>query len=127
MKKLLILLFSLLVSFNSYGEWKEIAEGAKSSDITYVDINSIRERNGYVYWWEMVDYLKPSKFGHMSDKSYGYVDCNSMSYQYLQMTFYKHSKGLGETETITPTSGWHYAPPDSTAGKLLDYVCDYVK
>jgi len=27
MKKLLILLFSILISFNSYGEWTKVVEG----------------------------------------------------------------------------------------------------
>ena len=128
MKKLLLLLFSLMLSFNSYGEWREISVSNESGDISYVDINSIKERDGYVYWWEMVDYLKPRESGYMSDKSYGYVNCSSMGYEYLQLTFYKHSMGSGESRTITPTSsGWHYAPSDSVGGKMLDFVCKYLK
>ena len=127
MKKLLLLLFSLMLSFNSYGEWTKITKSADKGDTWYVDINSIKERDGYVYWWDMVDYLKPNKYGDMSDKSYGYVNCSSMGHQYLQMTFYKHSMGSGESETITPPSGWHYASPDSVSEVLLDFVCKYLK
>ena len=127
MKKLLVLLFSILISFNSYGEWTRIIGSADGEETWYIDIYTIKESGGYVYWWEMVDYLKPDKFGDMSDKSYGQVNCSSMSYQYLQMIFSKQSMGQGEGSTITPTSGWHFVPPDSVGGKMLDFVCNYVK
>ena len=126
MKKLLALLFSILISFNSYGEWIRIIASEGGNDTFYVNTNSIKKNNGYVYWWEMRDSLKPDKFGDMSDKTYGQVDCDSMRYQYLQMTFFKHSMGEGEGETHTPESGWRYAPPDSVGETLLDFVCDYV-
>ena len=101
MKKLLLLLFSLILSFNSYGEWTEITKSADNSDTLYIDINSIKERDGY-------------------------VNCSSMGFQYLQMTFYKHSMGSGESETITPPSGWHYASPDSVGEVMIDFVCKYL-
>ena len=34
MKKLLVLLFSILISFNSYGEWEEIAENQRGDIFT---------------------------------------------------------------------------------------------
>ena len=45
MKKLTILLFSILISFNSYGEWTEIA---KNTDGThYIDKDTIKKHEGY--------------------------------------------------------------------------------
>ena len=71
MKKLLIFLFSILISFNSYGEWTEVGTGASpvnNGDTFYIDIDTIKEHNGYVYWWSLSDYLKPIETGAMSDK-----------------------------------------------------------
>ena len=67
MKKLLILLFSILISFNSYGEWVEIGKNV-NGDTFYLDMDTIKEHNGYVYWWSLSDYLKPIETGAMSDK-----------------------------------------------------------
>ncbi|SVC22094.1 uncharacterized protein METZ01_LOCUS274948, partial [marine metagenome] len=39
MKKLLILLFSLMLSFNSYGEWMKVTENV-DDDSYYIDFNS---------------------------------------------------------------------------------------
>ena len=39
MKKLTILLFSILISFSSYGEWTTVGEG--DSVTQYVDIGAI--------------------------------------------------------------------------------------
>ncbi len=51
MKKLTMLLFSILISFNSYSEWTKVAEN--SMQTTYTDISTINERDEYVYFWQL--------------------------------------------------------------------------
>ena len=41
MKKLLLLLFSILISFNSYGEWEEVVEST-DGDTYYIDKDTIK-------------------------------------------------------------------------------------
>ncbi|MDP7557459.1 MAG: hypothetical protein QF687_06205, partial [Nitrospinaceae bacterium] len=64
MKKLLLiftLLFStLLFSTPSYSEWTKVGENM-SGDTYYVDFERIRKHGGYVYYWSLGDYLKPTK------------------------------------------------------------------
>ena len=60
MKKLLLLLISLLISFNSYGGWAYFGDNA-DGDTFYIDIETIKEHGGYVYWWRMIDLVKPTK------------------------------------------------------------------
>ena len=67
MKKLLIPLFSILISFNSYGEWKELGMNV-AGDTFYIDKDIIKEHNRYVYWWVLKDYLKPDEYGTLSEK-----------------------------------------------------------
>ena len=50
MKKLLLLLFSILISFNSYGEWTQTAEW-DNGDTQYIDFDTIKSVDGYVLWW----------------------------------------------------------------------------
>ena len=45
MKKILALLFSILISFNSYGEWTKVAE-SNSGDNYYLDLGNVKEYDG---------------------------------------------------------------------------------
>ena len=139
MKKLLILLFSLLISFNSYGEgfftdlldsltsstsktkWTLIEIDSGMGDTVYIDKNSIKKRNdGYVYYWELTDHLKPS-MGNMSVLFYLEGDCVAKRYKYLKMIAYSRPMGSGvETASYTydGTLGWLYHN-----NKTLNYAC----
>jgi hypothetical protein len=92
MKKLLILLFSLLISFNSYGEWEKLGKNV-SGDTFYIDTDTIKEHNGYVYWWVLNDYLKPNEYGDMSGKTYVQGDCGVNRYKWLSIIYYKQPMG----------------------------------
>ena len=58
MKKLLILLFSLLISFNSFGGWTKVADDS-NGDQFFIDKDTIKEHNGSVFFWKLRDYIKP--------------------------------------------------------------------
>jgi chaperonin GroEL len=64
MKKLTILLFSILISFNSYGEWLKVHKNT-SGNTSYIGTDTIKERGGYVYWWRLTDYPEPNEYGDM--------------------------------------------------------------
>ena len=126
MKKLLIPLFSILISFNSYGEWKELGMNV-AGDTFYIDKDIIKEHNRYVYWWVLKDYLKPDEYGTLSEKTYVQGDCGVNRYKWLSLIYYKQPMGEGSAETLSPLpEEWEYPPPESTGGFLLKYVCDYV-
>ena len=125
MKKLLILLFSILISLNSYGEWKEIGTNTSGSTY-YLDKDLIKEYDGDVYFWMLTDYPKPYD-GYMSDKVYIQVNCGVFRYKPLSGTFYKQPMGMGEKkEYPPPPEEWIYPSTESTAYYLLSWVCDYV-
>ena len=139
MKKLLTLLFSLLISFNSYGEWEEVVESV-DGDTFYIDKDTIKKHEGYVYWWEMGSYINPgnpyeelfddNEFnGTISSKHYRKGDCDVVRYKELSVTYYKQKMGDGDGKDdpfITVSDSWEYPPPDTVNGFILKYVCDYV-
>tara|TARA_B100000953_G_scaffold297658_1_gene292919 strand:- start:261 stop:644 length:384 start_codon:yes stop_codon:yes gene_type:complete len=126
MKKLLVLLFSILISFNSYGEWVKVTESA-TGNTHYVDTDTIKEHNGYVYWWELNDYLKPDKWGDMSHKVYRQGDCDVNRDKPLSYIYYKQRMGEGKSEVYNPPNPeWSYPPPESIGESISNYVCDYV-
>ena len=126
MKKLLALLFSILISFNSYGEWVKVSTSVTGTT-HYIGIDTIKEHNGYVYYWGLRDLLKPDKWGDMSHKVYFQGDCGVVRIKYLSYIFYKQPMGRGTNEVDNTPSEWRYPIPESVDGVVLDYVCDYVK
>ena len=72
MKKLLILLFSILISFNSNAKWTKATEDL--GDTYYFDYGSIKKNNGNIFVWMLIDqYAKDATFipeiwqGHKND------------------------------------------------------------
>ena len=121
MKKILTLLFSLLISFNTYGEWKEYSKGG------YVDTSSIKFHNDYVYYWRMDDYDEPDKWGDMSSQIYSQGDCNLNRIKTLSYVFYKEGMGQGLSEQEdSVVKDWKYPAPGTYSNEALNYVCNYV-
>ena len=122
MKKLLILLFSILISFNSYGEWMDVTKGTDGST-HYLDPYQTKKHDGYVYYWDLVDYLKPT-FEMMSNKTYYQGECGVNRFKTLSYIFYKQPMGEGSGETINPPNPeWSYPSPESVGGIKLKLVC----
>jgi hypothetical protein len=125
MKKLFVLLFSLLISFNSYGEWTKITTDTEGN-VLFIEFDTIKEWDGYVYFWHMHDYLKPKTGGMMSTKMYIQVDCGVLRYKPLLFVSYQQSMGKGESSTHTPPEKWHYAVTGKTIMRELNEVCEYI-
>jgi hypothetical protein len=131
MKKLLLiftLLFStLMFSSPSYGEWTKVGNSALG-DIFYVDFERIRKHGGYVYWWDLSDYLKPISKGNLSTKIYKQGDCKLFRYKVLSFSFHKEPMGRGTGEVQEPLArhkGWKYPPPNSSSEGMLKAVCNH--
>ena len=138
MKKLLILLFSILISFNSYGEWIKVSESV-DGDSYYIDLDTLKERDEYIYWWQMKDYLKPNESETMSDKAYIQGDCELTRTKVLSLIFYEQPMGKGTGESLDSLGvlmdfynlplepfSWMYLPPDSIGAFMLEQSCSLV-
>ena len=125
MKKIiLILLFStVMFSSPSYAEWTKIVEGSRGT--VYVDFERIRKHDGYVYYWRLSDYLKPSPNGHLSVKTYKKGDCKLFRFKTLSWSFHKEPMGGGNSDNFTPKNPeWKYPPPNSSGEDVLKQVCN---
>ena len=119
MKKLLLLLFSILISFNSFAEWTRIYTDDKN--IVYMDLNTLIKHNDYIYWWTMIDFLDNENSG----KAYFQGDCSVVRSKILMMIYYSQLMGMGEDEVERTSDNlkWNYQPPDSAVGFMLDISC----
>jgi len=124
MKKLLILLFSLLISFNSYGQWKYIVKNSEGSAY-YIELDTIKEFDGHVYFWHMADYLKPTE-GMMSSQVYTQVNCGIWRYKHLSFVGFEQPMGKGKIGTMTVPEKWDYVSPGSSFADMVYYLCAYV-
>ena len=93
-------------------------------DTYYVDFETIRKVDGYVYFWYLSDYLKPTE-GDLSSKIYNQGDCKLFRYKVLSYSFHKEPMGGGTGEPYTPPDKWDYPPPDSVGETILKSVCAY--
>ena len=120
MKKLLLLLFSLMLSINSYGEWTEIPNEVE--DTGYIDSDNLQERSdGYVYWWM----LRSSS--DTSQKMYIQTDCETEGINPLQVDYHTEPMGGGESNSVKSDEGWTYLAPDTGLSRFIDVVCEMAK
>ena len=128
MKKRLLtftLLFStLMFSSPSYGEWTKVV-GDTEGTTYYVDFERIRKHGGYVYYWDLVDYLKPTNYGRLSGKVYNQGDCKLFRFKFLSDTYYNTPMGRGEVASGSnkPDKNWNYPSPNSSSETILKTVC----
>ena len=95
-------------------------------DSFYVDFERIRKVDGYVYFWVLSDWLKPSPGGFLSDKRYQQVDCKLFRTKLLSLSNHPQSmgRGVGTTHTLK-NPDWEYPAPDSVEEFLLELVCNH--
>jgi len=113
--KNLILIFTLLFSTvffisPSNAEWTKVDEGGENT--FYVDFEIIRKHDGFVYWWELGDYLKP-QMGYLSAKSYNQGDCKLFRLKVLSYSWHKEPMGGGTGITVNIPDNWRYPNPKS--------------
>tara|TARA_B110000967_G_C18769570_1_gene502332 strand:- start:16 stop:810 length:795 start_codon:yes stop_codon:yes gene_type:complete len=125
MKQLTLLLFSLIFSFNSYGQWLWSTVDV-NGDKHYLDITAIEEdEDGYFYYWEMINYTNPTD-KYLSIATYRVADCDEYRTKDLTFDGYFQEMAEGEPETIDLTmigEDWKYLDKNSYAGFNLLFIC----
>ena len=127
----IFLIFILLFPMTSFAEWKKITE-AEDGSTYYIDVASIKQNNGFVYYWILIDYLKSTKIGTYSDISEYKVNCENEKQTWLSNTFYSQPMAKGKiiTEKI-PVWNYYgstlneirYLTPGSLGHNILKEVC----
>jgi len=128
MLKYLALILILLSSSTAYAEWTEVVENVDGSKL-YVDVETIRKHDGYVYFWNLNDFLEPID-DSLSAVVYWQGDCKI--FKLLGLSFSEHKEpmgeGVGDIETIPDNENeWFYPAPNSSMYIVLDFVCDRAK
>jgi hypothetical protein len=127
MKKLLVILTSLLLlnSSSVFADWEYIGKTKKHN--WYIDYQSIQENNGYYNFYILTDLFEPDKDGDLSYAGYRKVDCRESRYMILSEFYYSKKMGKGKL-TTNPIKNpeWQYPPPGSVNQTVLRALCDFV-
>ena len=124
---LLALTFSVMFSSTSFAGWTKVTENVRGN-IFYVDFERVRKHGGYVYFWTLIDFLKPDKDGDLSEKLYFQGDCKLFRYKSLSASFHKEPMGEGTPSSSNkPEKEWSYPPPNEVTEVILNRVCAYAK
>ena len=125
--KALTVLSLITVAFASpvFAEWTKVGEDVGKNTF-YIDYGTVKENNGYVYYWELADYLKPTESGTLSGKALKEVDCDiPRKFRPLSFVFYKQPMGGGAGDARKSLiDEWMIPPPDSVGEILTNAVCD---
>ena len=123
---LTVLVLSLL-STPVFAEWTKVGVDVNGNTF-YVDFERIRKHGGYVYWWELIDILKPTKQGALSGKVYKQGDCKLFRSKGLSFSHHKEPMGGGTGDISNPKNPeWNYPSPNSSDETILKSVCKYAK
>jgi len=127
MLKILIILFLIVVSFSSNGEW--VKTGVNSDgEIDYFDIDRVLKIDGYLYYWILIDYPQPSEWGDRSVIIQMKGDCDLNRVKYLLYIFSKEPMGKGKKELSNPSKPeWKDLSLGGGARYQLDLICNLFK
>jgi len=127
MKKLLLLLFSLMLSFNSYGEWVYINKNQDTGTSFYIETFTIEVDDGTVLWWDLNNYPEPQENGMLSSALKRAGDCNNKVFVNLGFKWFKNRMATGKNSgTFKPEHDWTKPVSGSIEEMMLNFACDYV-
>ena len=117
------IVFTIMFSSSSFAEWTRLGKNIDGNTI-YVDFEGVRKHGGFVYWWDLIDYLKPTKSGKLSDKTYNEGDCELFRFQRLSFVFHDQPMGRDTGNSFSPKkTEWEYPSPGTVNEKILKQVC----
>ena len=120
----IILLFYPSISFAEY-KWKKIGSNI-DGDVYYVDLLSIKKVGDNAYFFNLTDYIKPTKHGDLSSKVYQEYNCLDYSFRYLKDFYYEKPMGNGvPSATSSELSEWYDSPRGSISAIMAKFVCNY--
>ena len=128
MKKYFLFLTIFALFFSSEAKANQWVLSSTASDrgtAMYYDSYLVREFDGHIYVWKLVDFIEPLVDGSMSGKVYSRIDCSSNMFQDLKFALYPEemAKGQPSYQEYEPVD-WKVAPSGSMVEFLIEDVCN---
>ena len=122
----LTVIFTYLFCLNTHAkDWTKITKG-QNGHIFFVDMENLIESKGYIYFWQLINYIEKDEYGDMSAKIYVKADCKVFKFKWLKVSYHKMFMGKDYVKPDIPSklvSGWQFPGIGSTSYAVLDHVC----
>ena len=117
------LLFTVMFSSISFAGWTKMSETTEAT--FYVDVENIKKNDSYLYYWQLLDRIKPTSFGDLSTQRLYEVDCNiHRKERSIAATYHTQPMGRGNPSTTDNSTGeWYFYSPNSSGASIIDLVC----
>ena len=128
MKNLATILITVAVGFNQNisAEWVIISE-IKGGGAAYVETDTIKKADGFIYYWDMADFLVPDPSGFLSVQVYNQADCKRGRHKTLSYIFYERNMGRGASDKQESVNkNWKYPSPGSINLTILNTICSLI-
>ena len=130
MKKLIVIatvFVSLLLSSTVSARWTNIIRD-HSGTTFYLDVLRIAKNERYVYFWELIDYLKPTETGVLSHEVFAQGDCKLNRKKTVSFSSYKEPMGAGVGLPYEPkNSKWMEPSPGSAMETVVKSACELAR
>ena len=137
MKKIILVLFVILISTNTvYAtnfKWTRIATTIDDATEFYIDKKSVKKVGKFHYFWMMSNYLKLEEGDNPNVKSTitsNILNCETSEYKSVTFTSFNLNKGRGEiqNDVIIPDEdmsyfAWDYYGEKTSFGRIFKEVC----
>ncbi len=128
-RKLINLNISIIISFfylsAAKADWTKVIENSNGQTF-YVNMESILEEKGHVFFWELIDYNQKDEYGDLSAKIYIEGDCKNFRFKWLRLSYHKDAMGTDNVKNQQPSkivADWQHPVRNSISMKVLDYIC----
>ena len=107
--------------------WVKFGENESGETTNYIEVDSIKVRDGFTYYWLLSDRKTATSTGSKSRKAYYKLDCDFNRQMPITVSFYSENMGSGTVKSFEPSSEWEYPIPGSLGGETFNFVCFYDK
>ncbi len=125
MKKLTVLILTLLISYSSYGKWQEITKDTKDI-VYYINPDSITRFDDSFTIKVLKDFPKPQPYGYRSIVTSTRGNCKAYTLRYEKASYHQSPMGrhapLWKGSVIKATKE---LKKGSIGGAIIDYVCNF--
>jgi hypothetical protein len=125
--KTFLTFFVLLFSSSVVAEWTLIAH-SDYGDSFFVEYDTIKKENEYVYYWELVNYPSSLQDNIYSAKNYFVLDCKKYLFKFLKDIYFSEEMGKGKiiSQSEVPDEFWRdFNSPGSSERFEQLAVCKY--
>lgn len=123
MKKILLFtLLNYLITSYAYN-WVNVTE--VDGQTYYVDDESIKKYNEFVYYWTMYDYLEPiEELGFLSGIGKYKVNCKEKKQTWLTLSLYSQNMGKGKLLSEEKPNQTIYLEPRMPMYQAMKFACN---